>query len=453
VIEERAPLPLRVDLLWTPHPSDPAVVRVTSPDSGRRFQLPTEALTVAQYFDGRRSLREVSDALRADGGPWVAERVVGDLAADLARLDLLGDALRAPAAPRPQWEVEAPHPDLPVEAHPDARFHCVGVGSCCKSGYLIPLDRLGADRVRRAARRQGLDDDLVVVARSSGGRWTHALDNDPHCQFLTLEHRCRLHGRSAHPKACQVFPLAFVRLGTRVLGTVTHRCGCGSLGRGRRLRSQLAALRRRSQLGPVPRVVPVLAVDDGQTAGISLAEHWVATTEQRCADARSLLRDVWATLGPVERDEAAPVLDLDRWLRDLAQAASVEGDPMLNAVFAGQLHPRQAELEADLRRAGLTEPRASVEDEVYRFARDHLYGLRPLHHGSLTRGLFAATLATADLLRQPDHLRARVRMMLWEDVFVSPSFRGLMGPLGPFDRRLASAGPARHQAEALLAAS
>ncbi|MGF1511198.1 MAG: hypothetical protein ACFB9M_17025 [Myxococcota bacterium] len=410
---------------------------MTSPDSGRRFQLLREALSVAQYFDGHRSLRQVSEAMVRDGGPWVAESVVAELAADLGRLELLGPSACAPAPPMPQWEVERA-PELPLEVHPEARFTCVGVGSCCRSGYLIPLDKLGADRIRRAARRHGLRDDVVILTRSTvGGRWTYALDNDPSCPFLGPDQRCGIHGRVAHPPACQVFPIAFVRLGTRVLATVTHRCGCGALANGRLLSNQKSALQRRSRLGPIPRVGVRLQVDDHGQGDVSILEAWIAATLSSGQDVRRMLQAAWTALGGGPAEGLS--YPLSSVLRRLARAAELERDPVMSAAFSGRPHPRADELRADLLRAGLSRTDAVGEGEVYRFVRDHLFGLRPCHHGSLARGLFALTLAALDVLRQPNHVETRLRIMLWEDVFVAPSFRGLMGPHGPLKDDLARA--------------
>lgn len=455
------PAPLRSDLVITPHPDDPERARVYDPMTGRRVELLFEAIEVAQHFDGRLDLEAISDAVQEGGGPWVSERVLEDLASDLGRMQLLEDADlrgRAPPAPQAQWEVERVPSGLPVEAHPDARFTCEGIGSCCRSGYLIPLDRLGADKIRRAARKREMDDDIVVVM-PAGKRWTFALDNDPECPFLEPGSRCGIHGLASHPPACQTFPLAFTRLGARVLVTITHRCGCGTLARGRPLRSQGPSLARRLALGPVPRVVPNLALDDGARAGLEVPEAIVSSTLTPAQDACDRLQRAWAiVLDHAPRPtEPAPLHvastdALSSVLSDLAEACVRDEDPVLTAALTGDDHPLGEGIRQDLLHAGLHQADADVGAEIDRFVRDHLYGVRFLHHGSVARGLFGLTLAAGDLLRvvPRGHLEVRVRIMLWEDVFVSPAFRGLLGPLGPLGSVLSSVWSAHALAASVL---
>jgi hypothetical protein len=44
-----------------------------------------------------------------------------------------------------------------------------------------------------------------------------------------------------------------------------------------------------------------------------------------------------------------------------------------------------------------------------------------------------------------------MRIMLWEDAFVSPTLRALLGPRGPLAEPLSDAGAARQWSERLLA--
>jgi len=450
------PAPLRPDLVVSAHASDPELAAVWDPGSGRRFQLPQEALDAARHFDGQRSLQAVAEAIEREGGPWIAESVLSQLAEDLDALDLLGSgvARRAPAAPQPQWEVEPAPIELPIEVHPEARFACEGVGSCCRSGYLIPLDPAGVKKVQRAAKREGIEGDLVVLTPSRpGASWTWALDNDPSCPFLAPGNHCRLHGRAAHPPACQTFPLAFVRLGVRVLATITHRCGCGALDRGPKLASRTRALAAKMRQGPVPRVPPRLRLDDARFGGLAVPERWVAITREGGPAVEMIDRAFDAVGG--EAGPAPEALGLDALRARLQDGLGDDEDPVLQAAVAGGLHPLAESHRRDLAASTLVGGPGDVDGELDRFVRDHLFGLRPLHHGTLARGLFALALALADLRdrRQQGHRELRIALMMWEDAFAAPGWRGLMGPEGPLAEDLADAGRARRWAAALLSAS
>ncbi|MEM1023990.1 MAG: hypothetical protein AAGD10_18550 [Myxococcota bacterium] len=438
------------------HASDPELAAVWDPGSGRRFQLPQEALDAARHFDGRRSLQAVAETIEQEGGPWISESVLAQLAADLDALDLLGTgvARRAPAAPQPQWEVEPAPARLPIEVHPEARFACEGVGSCCRSGYLIPLDSAGVKKIQRAAKNEGIEGELVVLTPSRpGASWTWALDNDPSCPFLAPENRCRLHGRSAHPPACRTFPLAFVRLGVRVLATITHRCGCGALGRGPKLSQRKASLAAKMRQGPVPRVPARLRLDDERDGGLAVPEGWVDVAV-RGGSAVEMVDRAFASLG-VEAARHPLPLDLDGIRRRLREGLGEDEDVVLQSAVGGGHHPLAETHRQDLRAAEMVGSQDEVEGELRRFVRDHLFGLRPLHHGTLARGLFALSVALADLQkrRAQGHLETRVALMMWEDAFAAPGWRGLMGPEGPFGVELADAGRARRWARQLLESS
>lgn len=435
--------PLRRDLVAGPDPDDPARSLVFCPRTGRRFALPSEALQVAAAFDGRRSPRQVAEALAQGGGPAIAVHVVDALGRDLDGLGLLapepaGDPA-PPPAPSGQWVPEDLTEDLPVEAHPEARFTCIGAGTCCRSGYLIPVDGIGAERLRRAASRCGLSGDPVVLLPTAPGRrWTHALHNEPRCPFL-LNNRCRLHGSDAHPAACQMFPLAFTRVGQRVHVTVTHRCACGVFGDGGLLRRNRTELTRRARLGPVPRIFPFASLDRLRSIDLTGADRLVQVSRGRF-EAPERVRAAWSALGfGSEGDPSGP----DDWalpatLASLGQGVDLSDDPILEATLGAGEHPAWDRIAEDLRRVGAFSPQASAEAEIDRFVRDHLFGLRVYQHESVVRGLFALSLATADLWwrRADGHPRTRARIMMWEDTFASPGFRGLMGSEGPLGTAL-----------------
>jgi len=450
----RPPAPLRLDLSIAPRPREDAST-VYCPRTGRRFQLPSEALLVARAFDGRRSAEQVAGRLAAGGGPWVTVDVVEALATDLEKAGLLE---RAPPKhrelgepPPSQWQVASPPKGLALRVHSAARFDCVGVGTCCRSGYVIPLDRSAKDRVVGAAHRLGLGTDgVVLLPTRAGQRWTYALDNDPACPFLDDSSRCRIHGRAAQPAACRVFPMTFVRAGRVVHGAVSHRCGCGALDHGTPLARNRRKLRRRMELGPVPRLRARTELDDvGRTVGLEAAEALGDVTEAH-TDPVSMLRAAWEAVvrsAPRGRGRRLGLSGLARRSRPYVDP----DDRLLRAAVSGAPHPHRRMILDDLKRGGLHRARADARAEIGRFVRDHLFGLRPYQHATLTRGLFAITWATVDLLSTPDasHPEVRSRIMLWEDAFVSPGLRALLGPKGPFADDLADAGAGRRWAERL----
>lgn len=454
---QRSPAPLRLDLAIAPRSDENGASTVYCPRTGRRFQLPSEALLVAKAFDGERTLEQVADAVADGGGPWVATDVVEALARDLQAAGLLERKqrkYRRLAAPPPgQWQVASAPKGLPLRVHSQARFRCDGVGTCCRSGYVIPLDRIGKDRVVASAKRLHLGTDgVVLLPTRAGQRWTYALDNDPACPFLGSDSACRLHGRPAQPPACRVFPLTFVRAGRVVHASVAHRCGCGALNRGELLADQRRSLRRRMELGPVPRLHARTQLDDvGHTVGLDVAEGWADLTEAH-RDPLRLVDAAWAAASsPAERSRRRrPGL---AGLRRRILPWVDPDDFLLRAALAGKPHPHERMILSDLSQAGLQKPKASARAEVGRFVRDHLFGLRAYQHATLARGLFALSWAVADLAQHLDepHPRVRARIMLWEDAFVSPTLRAVLGPKGPLEDALADAGSARAWSESLLA--
>lgn len=451
----RPPAPLRLDLSVAPSTDESGSSTVYCPRTGRRFQLASEAIDVARAFDGERPPELVAELVAERGGPWVTVEVVEALAADLSKLGLLErkpKRFRRLGEPPPaQWQVAAAPRGLPLRVHPRARFRCDGVGTCCRSGYVIPLDRSAKDRVTKASARLGLGTDgVVLLPTRAGQRWTYALDNDPACPFLDDASRCRIHGRAAQPAACRVFPLTFVRAGRVVHGAVSHRCGCGALDRGERLADQRRQLRRRMELGPVPRLPARTRLDEtGHAVGLEVAEALADLTEDHSAPLAQV-HAAWAAAVETSPVRRAPRITLSGLRRRVLPYVDPD-DFLLRAALSGRPHPHRAMIHADLRRGRLFRPRASAQAEIGRFVRDHLFGLRPYQHGTLTRGLFALTWAVADLVRlDAPHPEVRSRIMLWEDAFVSPGLRAVLGPRGPLADALADAGAARRWSERLL---
>ncbi|NJK89670.1 MAG: hypothetical protein HC923_09870 [Myxococcales bacterium] len=172
-----------------------------------------------------------------------------------------------------------------------------------------------------------------------------------------------------------------------------------------------------------------LQVEDAVGA---LERAWAKVTPER--GGRSTLRQDWAAL----RRRLLPWADPE--------------DGVLTAVFSDLEHPNHKLILEDLERKELVRPPSEAKPEIDRFVRDHLFGLRFFQHATAVRGLFALTIAVQDLLdhERDGHGPVRSRIMLWEDAFVSPALRSILGPAGPLGEALRDGGRARSWSERLL---
>lgn len=453
---------LRRDLIFGPHPEDPARILIFDLRSRATVEVSRREWTIARLLDGQRPLR----ALVARSKGLVGQRVDAPralaVAARLARLGLLdpgtaevpGRASAEPKATRgrrpararlprvgPQWRV-VPRPWLlPLAIHPETRFACEGAGSCCESGFSIALSDEEVEGVRAAhaaltAHAPGSDpsrgarDPVCLVPTAPGAPWAYALSLEPRCVFLDDARRCRVHGQPAQPRPCRVFPYRFVTAAGRMHVSIAHRCVCGTLGRGPALSAQRAEVRRRLAASPFVHAAPERTrIDRGRTEdtapvvcalagarGSSDPFALIAEAARRLLDLAPGSRGEVepsrrAAVGPA-RDGGGPGTAGERprtWpaaacYARLARALppQVAADPRLPLVAAlsGSPHPRAVAIAADQRRAGLFDPGADPRAEVARFVRDQLFGLEPYRFGTLAEGLLALALASARILHE-----------------------------------------------------
>ena len=463
-------LRLRGDLVAGPHPEDAARWLVFLGERGESSELPEVGWRLAEAFDGSRSLEEVAERVASEVEPAAVEGLARQLVA-LGILEPADGPPRRLSMARPQWRARSRDPTAQLLLHPEARFSCALAGTCCRSGYVIPLTteearaaRAEALRVLPApadsnppeARRERSDrgrevaaspgpgpadsgkpearsdrgrvapmDPVTLVPAEHGEPWRYALDNEEGCPFLEAR-RCGLHETAAHPAPCRVFPLTFVQAGARVYGSVAHRCVCGALDRGEPLEGRRGALEATLRgLGTLLTVPEAARLDAGRTGpGVAAAETLARATEAGSAWAMldQAVRGLSRGLGASGRREAPEEL-----YERLAAVAG--GDDLLEAALRGSPHPLRAMIRDDMRAAGLFDPGGDPQREAMVFIRDALFGLRPFGFETLAQGLLALGLGLARILRglpaRGAHPLARERVMLWEDGLASSDAPGV----------------------------
>lgn len=415
-------LALRTDLIAGPHPTDTKLWLVYDEVSGRQFEIPEEGWHLAEDFDGERSIAAIARR-RA-----LTEAVVEGFAARLEGMGLL-----APYAPGElssgapaQWS-RGPIPDgFTIAAHPEARFVCEGAGTCCERGYVIPLTVEQTAAVRRAGLRVlGPDVDPIGLVPTTPGRpWSYALDNAATCPFLDEAKRCRIHGASAYPDACRIFPFVFARWGATIHASVTHRCVCGARGLGPTLTSQRAALVSRVERSASVFTVPEVTRIDGSSerpSGTVVAALHDATTR---SGAFSILRAAASSLS----DHVGAAIPNETLFAEVA--ARCPDDPFLVAATSGEPHPDAPALRRAMRATGLGGRASEAAGEADRFVRDYLYGLRPYHYATIAGGLLAVAMAAHRILtklpRRGAHPVARERVLTWEEALTTDALPRVM---------------------------
>ena len=442
---------LRADLIAGPHPEEPSRFLVHCPRTGQHFQTSADGWALAQLFDGKRTYEQVQALAPMRLGLAVELSALHRFSARLERLGALeGDRAPRPAPPPPldppQRRLGPVPSGVELRVHPHAHFSCEGFGTCCESGYVIPLSPTLALKLRQASLRilgQGAPDPVTTLPTEAGQPWRLALDNEQGCPFLDTARRCRIHEQPEQPDPCRVFPFAFVRYRSQVYATVTHRCWCGQDDRGEALSAQLPALARRLEAS---RVVPMLPartwVDDHHDLPTGAAIKLVQAATLEGDDPYGIVLRALASLRaraqiPPTRRRPLPPVELSA---RLAGALEIWEDEAVWAALRGEPHPLAASIRL-AQRARAPVPRSSPQAEAARFVRDHLYGLRIWEASTLARGLLTLAVALHGVLHQLPRRQpfsaARLRIMLQEDALTSSRLRGLYSVSGPLGARTA----------------
>jgi hypothetical protein len=444
------PSPLRASLIAGPHPDDPERWLVLDPERGLTRELSALAHRLAQLFDGARDTAALARAAATQLGEAVEEQELRRLASTLARLRLLEPRARstsrsparrgpAPLGPvTPQWTVAPTPRGAELVTHPEARFGCQLAGTCCRSGYLIPLSGVEATALRAAGTELlGPERDVVTLAPSRPGQaWSWVLDNERGCPFLVDDRRCGLHARPEQPRPCRTFPITFVAADdARLHVSVTHRCVCGALDRGPRLADSEAELRAR--LDPLPAVAslpPTVRLDVARSVDRSRAVAALVEVTASADEPWTMLAAAARALAGTREETPLPRMAPARLLAALARRVDRAKEPLLVAALEGRPHPARRMIRRDLIGAGLFDPRADATKEAARFVRDHLFGLHPFRAPTLAWGLGALALALARILEAlpaAAHPAVRERILLWEDALSSPEALAVFDPQGP----------------------
>ncbi len=158
---------------------------------------------------------------------------------------------------------------LPVRIPPVVeRWDCHGCGRCCRA-VLVALG--DADMARLQSQRWDRHPDYrgvrIMVRQGLFKKgYRLALNRQDQCVFLTAQGRCRiheLHGESAKPLLCRMFPFQLAPLDGYALVTLRRHCPSAAADLGHTLEEQLPAIRDLAAQRPAapasPEPPPLLA--------------------------------------------------------------------------------------------------------------------------------------------------------------------------------------------------
>lgn len=101
----------------------------------------------------------------------------------------------------------------------DTFFECQNSGLCCRTDWIIPVEKTKADRLAELGPK-------LALAKTPGG--TYRLNKvGSRCGFLTDTDHCRVHGEIGpehKPLTCQVFPYTFTPTPDGTLVGLSHYC-------------------------------------------------------------------------------------------------------------------------------------------------------------------------------------------------------------------------------------
>jgi Fe-S-cluster containining protein len=180
----------------------------------RQVNLGPVALAVAQRLDGRRSIDEIAEAVRAEL-PLVSPDAVLQALRQLLLLLMIEGA--NPAILERIRAVKA-GALLPFSVLAEGRFQCQGSGECCQNYHFGPLtdadiaelDRL-APEIERRYPELGPGPYFQTLEVGEGRKERFLKAQDERCIFLQPDLRCGLHaefGPDSKPGICRLYPLA-----------------------------------------------------------------------------------------------------------------------------------------------------------------------------------------------------------------------------------------------------
>jgi lysine-N-methylase len=129
------------------------------------------------------------------------------------------------------------------------KWDCQGCGNCCR-GTTVLLDEDDLKKLREQQWEKHPEfAGMKTVVRHGlvGGRHVLAKRPDGRCVFLSDAGRCRIHemhGASAKPAVCRMFPLQVVPLGDFAYVTALRSCPSAAVDAGRPLAEHLRDFKR-----------------------------------------------------------------------------------------------------------------------------------------------------------------------------------------------------------------
>jgi Fe-S-cluster containining protein len=198
----------RAELVLSP-PRDDGVVPLRDPLLEREIQLGPVGSAIFARLDGQHAVEAILSEVRSlapERTPAEVERSFRSL----LLLDLVegaGDAVRAKLrAVRARSEHE-------MFALPGARFACQGIGDCCQSYLLGPLQKRDVAVIEQLDVRAKMPHlppgPYVETLEVQGKSETFLKRVDERCVFLLEDGRCGIHahfGPEKKPFVCRIFP-------------------------------------------------------------------------------------------------------------------------------------------------------------------------------------------------------------------------------------------------------
>ncbi len=437
-------LRLREDLIAGPHPEQDDLWMVYCERKGTRYEIPQLGWKLASALN-QYSLEEIAEDSLACSGVSVSAEVVYAFAENLLEMGLLESS----AAPKvvnwsrlaegSLWKVEEAE-QLPIKIHPQQRFTCDLAGLCCRQSYVVALSDTEVEEVKKAAKRLRMKEAPIVLLPTQPGKpWAYALDNEEACPFVDEQDLCQVHSSPAQPKICEIFPYSFVRSGSEVFATVMHRCACGALGEGELVAKQTREVSRKLSICRRVPVLPEQCRIDGikKLSREAAVELTLQAAEQKGAWQKIfyLAQELLKATPDMELMVSGKTTEVSQLLDQLSEQVNGDEDIHLVAALQHSEHPQQDFILERMKKVGLYQVDADHQEELSRFVRDYLFGMRLFAFPSLGEGLLALGLAVASAQRGLPpvgaHPQLRTRIMLWEEILGSSGLRGILGRKGP----------------------
>jgi Fe-S-cluster containining protein len=398
----------------------PRAARITDGTSGFGVEVDGGAARLVEAIDGRRSVRELSESLAAQGvaaGVEDVGRVIGLLDSMYLLDNERGRARALAAQARPRVAAASG-----LRVVPGARWDCHACGYCCSNGQRFgPIGE--ADRARVLAHDwSGLvpgparpEDLFFEVPDDAGGPpRIYLQQRGGRCVFLDAENLCAIHrrlGPEAKPQICRMFPYAAVATPEGTFVSIRRECKSLhlSIENGTEVATRIPEIERLvAETPPLPDVEGV--------ASVGALVQWTSTVaipfEVAAAVRAAALRRIEAPGAPHERALLAVrdiVWEVARRLGDRPGEPELEAARTFAEACAASDAPRPLEAVPDQARSQALRALASILAEVSDAAAKNYFYLRAeCDRGPLRLAMIEADVAAklTLLARLAPHLGA-----------------------------------------------